>query len=318
MATTVVAPGSFDQAQSDLGFAYVFAQEQIRQEINEKVEVLGMMPLLGDLVGTGSDVVRLTRFGGVGFAEQMTAMTSETEGIIPTGWTTDFDTATIARYGLSKEETYQGTILNRAEGVNLDNLVALVPASVQKTLRVLMLTSATGITNVQGTTATAWTFDDEINLVTYFNEIEGFEGMVDTWRQPEQFSDLAASLRNEPAYQEPGVMSSIQGLKPNGAAFSFLGFENHASHDVQASGGDHIGAAFVRGAIGWVRASTMPLQGRVRDPSRAIFVPDLGLVIEWDSASNSATAKFVANAWFGTTLLDSSLFPQSRIRSIND
>jgi hypothetical protein len=181
-----------------------------------------------------------------------------------------------------------------------------------------MLTSGTSITNVVGTTATDWTFDDEINLVTYFNEREGFTGEADTWRHPEQYSDLAASLRNEPSYQDPAVMSAIQGLKPNGGSFPFLNFTNFASHDVQSSGGDHIGLAFVRGAIGWVRASTLPLVGRVANPDRAIYVPDVGLVIERDSAPNVATAKFVANAWFGTSLLSASLFPQSRIRSINN
>ena len=113
-------------------------------------------------------------------------------------------------------------------------------------------------------------------------------------------------------------MSSIQGLKPNGGSFNFLGFENNASHDVQVSGSDHIGFAAARGAIGWVRASTLPLAGRVRDPSRAMFMPDLGLVIEWDSTANIATAKFNANLWVGTALLSSLLFPQFRIRSIND
>ncbi len=316
--TVVLPPNSFSQAQADLGFDYVFAEEDIRQEINEKVSVLQMMPLLGDLMGTGSDTVRITRFGAVGFAEEMQSLASETDAIVPTGFTQGVDQAVIARFGLSKEETYQGGILNRDEGVSLDRLVSLVPNSVQKTLRVLMLTSATGITDVVGDTGTPWTFDDEINLITNFNETEGFEGNVQAWRHPEQFSDLAASLRNEPAYQDPAVMSAIQGLKPNGGEFSFLNIENHASHDVQTSGGDHIGAAYAPGAIGWVRASTMPLVGRVRDPTRAIFIPDLGLVIEWDSNGTIATARFVANGWFGTTLLDKSLFPQFRLRSVND
>jgi len=318
MATTVTAPGSFAQAQTDLGQDYIFAVQAILEEINERTSVLQMMPLLGDLVGSGTDTVRIARYAGVGFAEAFTAMATETEQIVPTGWTTDVDTATIARYGLGKSETYQGSILNRADGVDLDLLVAKVPESVEKTMRDLMFTTMATITGVVGTASTAWTMDDEINLVTNFNETSGFQGAVQTWRHSEQFSDLAASLRNEPAMQEPGVLSAIQGLKVGGGAFQFLGFDNHSSNDVTASGADHIGAAFAPGAIGRVVASTMPLQGRVRDPSRAMLIPQIGLVIEWDSTSGTATAKFDANGWWGTALLSSTLFPQFRIRSIND
>ena len=318
MATTVVSPSSFGQSQSDLGQDFLFAQLAIQEQLVEKVEVLGLLPLMGELQGSGTDTVRITEFGGVGHDEQLQAMSTETEAITPSGFNTAYTEASIARYGLEKSETYQQSILGRPGGVSLDLLVSKVPETFHNTIKNLMLTAGAGITGVVGTAGTAWTMDDEINLVRTLNETDGFAGMADAWRHPEQFSDLAASLRNEPANQTPEVMSAILGLKAGGGAFNFLGISNRASSAVNASGADHIGFVTAPGAIGWVRASTLPLAGRVDDPSRAMFIPEIGGVIEWTGTPGTAQAKYTFNGWFGVKLLPSTLFPQLRIRSVND
>lgn len=315
---TYTAPTKFADTKSELGYAYVFAAEGIREEISDRLDVLriGLVRLEGDLVGSGSDVVRITRYGGLGYAEAMATMANETADITASGWTSGTDSLTIARHGLAKEESYTNQILSEpGEHVGLRQMAALCPMSWLKTLRQKMCTAGAGISDSIGSATAAWSFDDELDMLRAFEETEGFDGNLVAVRHPEQLSDLRASLRNEPAYQFPEAMSALQSVRPNSAPFDFLGVRNWATFDVTASGGAHQGFAYVPGAIGWVVASTIPV--RTQDPD-AIFIPEYGLVLEHSSVGKSATARWDANAYFGVGLLDKSLFPQQKLVSIDD
>lgn len=323
--SAILSPASFAQLQGDLGYSYVFAAEAIRMEITEQLNVLGLglIQLEGDLVGTGSDTVRVTRYGGVGFAETFQTMASETDAIVPTGFTTGYDTLSIARHGLAKEETYQGRILGRAGSLTLPMLIDKVPASWLATMRAKMCVAGASISGATGDAAAAWSFDYELDLITSYQETEGFGQTGDpeaptvvTVRHPEQYTDLRDALRDEPAFQFPGVVEALMGLKPGGGSFDFLGMRNFASWDVTTAGGAHQGFSYVPGALGWVVASTTPIE--VENPEQAIYVPEFGLIIERKSAGKVAQSRFDANAFFGTGRLDPTLFPQRRIISIND
>ncbi len=317
--TTVNSPVSHAQTEGDLGKPYIFAQERIVLEIAERLNILGLgiVGLIGDLMGSGTDVLRIARIGGVGFAEAFQTMLGETDPIIATGFTSGYDEATIARHGLAKEETYQGRILVSPQtGVTLEMLVGLVPASFIKTVRQKVALSGAGISASTGSSTRAWTFDDELDLITAYNETEGFEGDLVSVRHPEQYTDLRKSLRNEPAYQTPEVMNALQAIRAGGAAFDYLGIRNHASHDITQAGGAHQGFSYVNGAMGWVRASTTPIQ--TANPQTTMYMPEIGLVIERSSTGKQAQARFDANLWIGVARADPSLFPQRRIVSIDD
>ena len=90
--TTITPPATFAQVQADLGLPFVFAAQEIRREIAEMLNVLalGVIPLVGDLQGSGSDVVRVTRIGGVGWQEPFETHTGETDATTVTGFTTGF------------------------------------------------------------------------------------------------------------------------------------------------------------------------------------------------------------------------------------
>jgi len=314
----IASPGSFGQTQAITGLAHVFVEEMIREEITERLNVLqaGLLQGVGDLQGTGSDTLRITRFGSVGFAEAMTAMATETDPIVPTSWTENLDTVVIARYGLAKEETYTNQIQGRAQSVHLDLLASKVPDSFLATLRAQMSVAGAAIAASTGNGAVAWSFDDELDYIAAFHETEGFEGDLVTVRHPEQFSDLRDSLRNEPAYQFPEAMTAIQSVRPGGAAFDFLGSRNFSSFDVTTAAGAHQGYAYVPGALIWAVASTMPIQPK--HPSTAMFIPEFGLILERDGEANQATSRFDVNAFFGVSSVDPTLAPQRRLISIND
>ena len=135
--TAILSPMTHAQTESLVGYSYVLAAERIRQEITEELDVIaeGLVVLFGDLEGSGSDTLRITRFGGLGFAEQMTAMSGETDAIVPTGLTLGTDSVTLGRYGLAKEQSYTDQILGRAEMLGLEDMAAMVPMSFLATMR---------------------------------------------------------------------------------------------------------------------------------------------------------------------------------------
>lgn len=317
---TITSPATFSQLQPDVGFDYVYAEQAIRMEIAEELDVLGLglVQLWAELQGTGSDVARVTRMGGVGWQEAMVELAGETDAIVKTGFRTGFDTVAIARHGLAKSESYQSALLSREPAVLLRALKELLPQSWLKTLRSKWTTVGASFADSVGTPGTAWTFTDELALVAYFHETEGFPGMAITGRHPEQFTDLRTSIRAEPNFQFPEITQQIQGLRSGGGSFDFLGLRNFASFDVTDSGGDHQGFAYVPGAIGWAVVRTDELRMEVEDPDKALFVEDFGLVCEWKSDGETASAEFNANAWFGTGKADPSVAPQVRIVSVND
>lgn len=320
---TILPPASFAQQQGTVGLPYVYAADAIRQELVEQLNVLqmGLLVGVGDLAGRGSDVVRVTRYGGIGFAEAMTAMADETSAVPTTGHTVNNDTVTIGRYGLAKEETYQNQALGMAEALGLDDMAQRAPDSWLKTLRQNLCVAGATFASGVGTSGLAYTYDDELELVASFHETEGFDASrgVITVRHPEQYTDLRNSARNEPGLQnDAALFLSLQGLAQgmSQGAFNHLGMRNHSSHDVITSGGDHVGFAYVPGALAWVVASTMAITPE--NPAMTTWVPEFGIILERKATAEQATAKFVMNAWFGVDTLDASLFPQFTITSVND
>lgn len=319
--TTHLPPSTHGSLEGDVGNAYVHAEEGIRQEIHDMLNVLGLglVTMYGDLAGTGSDTVRITRISGVGFQEAFVEMGSETAAIVATDFDTGTDSMTIARHGLAKEESQQARILTRERGVTLEALVEKVPGSWLKTVRSKLCTSGAAISASTGSAAAAWSFDNELDMIAAFETTEGFAGDLVTMRHPEQFEDLKRAIRNEPSYQFPEVMAAIMGLKPGGGAFNFLGARNFASWDVNQSGGGHVGFAYVPGALGWVVASTQPLsEDGFEDPSRTLYVPEFGMVIILTANGKQAQRRYDANSYFGIGRLNTALFPQRKLISIDD
>lgn len=325
MPTTVVAPATHAQTETDLGHAYVYAEQRLDAALTEQLDVFGagLVVGVGDLSGTGSDTVRVGNYSGIGSGETFQPL-GETEVMTATGFAVSNDTLTIGRYGLAKEQSYQDAMLQTPaarEIFALDRLVQLVPASWLATLRDLWATQIGTFSNVIGDSGLPWTYDDELELVAYFRETEGYDPMVHgkpvTGRAPEQLTQLRNSLRNEPGLQgSADLMQKLMDLgTAAGGGFDFLGLRNIGSHAVGTSGGDHIGGAYIPGAVAYITASTAPVP--VQDPARSIILPQFGIVIEGRSNPDGAHARFSANAWLGMGNRAATVFPQTRIRSVN-
>ena len=324
MAATIIAPSTFAQNQGDLGYSYVFAALDILEQITEKLDVLdaGLLTALGEFTQTGSDTIRITRFTGLGHAERMTAMASETDPIVATGFSTAFDTLTVARYGLAKEESMGAMLFGRNQSVTLQDMQAMAPDSFLATVRYLLAVAGSGISSTIGTSGSAWSYDDELEIRSSYSETEGFDQLaqqVYSVRHPEQFTDLAHALRNEPAFQGSELLRQLLGLqRGENGAIDVIGLRSFQSHDVQASGGDHLGFTYVGGAAVIGSPSTAVLAPRLSSDKVHIVIDELGTVMTRSGDGSTTVERFDMNSWVGVGFLDPTLFPQYRIRSVND
>ena len=313
-------PVTHADTEGTLGYAAVFAERAIQEALVERLDPmsLGLIVGEGDLAGTGSDTLTLTRIQGFGWHEEFTAMGSETQQIPLTGWTADNDTVTIGRYGLAKSETFQRRILARDQIAFLERLIERVPDSLARTIMTQLTTAFQSVSGSSGTSGAAYTFDDELDLLAFFRETEG-AGNIITVRHAETYTDLYESMRNEPAYQTAEVMNGLMALREGdgAAAVNMFGMRNHSSFRVTQSGGDHIGCAYQAGAFAHVLASTASLAGLLPG-NLEMVMPAVGLYITREVEGGQANARFDANAWFGIGQRDAEVAPARQILSVDD
>lgn len=322
--TTINAPFSHAQFEGDIGYSYVFAAERILLALEDKLNVLamGLASLKGDLAGSGSDVLRIAEMDGVGWGSSFAALASEDSGITASTLSTAYTTITVALKGLSHEETYFAQALGRERGVSLDTLKAMVPDAWLSTLRKDVATVIAGFATNCGAAGLAGSVDDLIDLATAFEGTPGSMaggvpvGMV----HPEQIQDYKASARNDPAFQnsvaEFGAVQAINGTQRY-ANFLGLGFDLHSSTDVETSGGGWDGGVWAPGAVGWARASTLPIVPS--NPQGAIYVPEFGLLIEEiASTGQNGKRRYEARTIYGVGKGSASVFVQRGLLSLND
>lgn len=312
MATVTVAPPYNNaDAQGTLGHSYVFAAEAIRLEIQDKLNMLalGVVPLVGDLAGSGSDTVRITDFGGIGFSTAMTAMASETDTVAPTPVDIGYESITVAPYGLGHAETYFSQIIGREDVVKVDGLRAYIGDSWLKTFRDQVCVAGAGMATDVGSASTTLSVDDHLDLLTAYRTTEGARRptvVVDG----QQYDELLRSYRTEPAFGgNTADFTSLLGLKTEADGsvmqvhrdFAGMGHDLVYTSSVQQSGGAYQGFAFSPGGIGWARASTA--MARPANRNELILVPELGLLIEEITAGSAQrTREIQATAILGFAL----------------
>ncbi len=314
--TTIAPPISFSATNPDLGLDYVFAAQSILMELQDSLSLVGLgtVPLVGDLAGSGSDVLRVTEMGNVGFSQRMTALASEDSTITASSITTAYTDITIGQYGLAHEETFASQILGREKGVSLDALVAQVPNSWIATHRYIVCVEGATFGTIIGSATAALSVDDWIDLINAGNETLG-AGSPSAVLSPQQLSQLTDSFRTEPAYQTSvqafSDLKRFQGLqiRPN---FAGLGVDIAITDDVVQSGGAYLGFAMSPGGIGWARAST----GSATPQGTTMMVPEFGLLIVKVNKDENAKARYEARAWMGVNSGSSNVFFQRRIRSV--
>ena len=317
--TTVAAPVSFAGTQGDLGLDFTFAAAAMQVELQDQLDLmsLGVVPLVGDLAGSGTDTLRVTHMGNVGFSRRMTAMATETDTITASSITTGYTEVSIGMHGVADEETYQNQILSRSPGVSLAALEAMFPQTWLSTWRYLVCVEGATFGTIIGSATAALTLDDWIDLVTAHNETLGSTGAPSAVLAPQQHTQLVASARTEPAFQnlasDFSAMQRVNQIQrhPN---FLGLGIDIALTDDVVQSGGAYLGFSMTPGGIGWARASTSSITPHI--PGVGMYLPEFGAFIERIAKGEQGKARYEGRSWIGVNSGDSSLFVQRRVRSV--
>jgi hypothetical protein len=318
-------PISHAQVFGTLGFSYVFAEQEILLELQDRLDImgLGVVSLRGDLAGSGSDTVRVTDYGDIGFSLPFTALASETDTVAPSPLNIGYETVTIGTFGLSHSETYTQQVLSREPAISLDRLKARVPESWARTFRDRVALTGSGITTAVGAAGTTLSVDDHLDLATAYKVNLGNArpvAMIDGT----QFDQLSRSYRTEPAFTNtagdfaallgiPAGQGSVAAqLKPN---FAGMGIDLAITDSIVQSGGARQGFAFPPGGIGWAVANTSPI--RPANQNGAVYIPAVGLFIEELTEGGVQTKRaYRATTFFGTALGSERVFTLRRFISI--
>ena len=314
---SIPPPALAGAVNNEVGFAYNFAQIAIQRRLEDALNVqqTGLVRLVGDAAGTGSDTLRVTNIGGIGFNEPMTALASETAAITPSPFDLGYSTVTIADYGLAYEESYKAQILGREPAAMLDALVQTMPDSFLRTLRDLVGTTIAGFSVAVGNTSDPMSFDFYLDFLQASRETLG-SGRPVVMLHPRQMTQLIESVRSEGALSlnvsEFGALTGLQDSQVYANAFG-MGADIMISDSVTTGGGAYIGGGYSVGGVGYAVGSTAGVRARGID---AIRLPEFGTIITFPSSS-STNGKETAEArsFLGVAAGSSDVFLQRRILS---
>lgn len=318
-------PIRFADTKAPLGYAYRIAETQMLETMTDKLRVsqLGIASLVGDVVASGSDVVRVTEWGSdVGFNLPMTALANETDTVTDSPVTVGYEEITLGQYGVGHSETYKNQGMSRPEGVTLDRLISKVPDSIEATFRRQVCIVGASFATAVGSSSTPLSVDDWLDLLTAYQTNLG-AGQPKSMLHQIQMDQLRRSFRNEPAMQGSSAdFAAFQGLRvENGIVsqlypnYAGLGIDIAVTEAVTTSTGAYQGFAHSAGGIGWVRMSTAGL--RTANPQGTMLIPEFGTVIEelTDGAAQTKR-RYRATSWLGFDAGSADVFLQRRVISV--
>jgi hypothetical protein len=326
--STIPAPATHAALEAEVGFSYVFSGEDMLLELQDRMDPLklGIVSLRGDLAGSGSDVLRITEYGNVGWSVAMSALASEVATVAASTTIAGYETITVGTYGISHSETYSAQAFARPEaaGLSLDALKQQVPNSYLKTVRGLIATAGAGITaGTVGSASTTLGVDDWLDLGTAYRTNPG-ASMPTAILHSTPFDQLARSFRNEPGFQNSaqefaavmGVAADEQGrvmqMFPN---YLGLGVNVAYTNDVTTSGGAYQSFSTSAGGIGLATASTSPIV-TAGGPDRTIYIPEFGLLIEEMTEGGATNTRiYKALAFVGVAVGSDNVYVNRRILS---
>ena len=299
---TISSPFINNDLEAQVGFGHVFAEQAILERLSDRLNVLPIVELVGDAAGSGSDTIRVTNIGGLGYnTAGMTALGSETATITASTIDLGFSTVSIADYGLAYEESYKAAILAREPQVLIDSIVETIPDAWLCQMRKLVAAEVAAFSSSVGSASLTLSVDDYLDLIAVYREALGSR-LPAVMLHPVQLSQLVESFRSEPAFNESQTVTNAFGLGAN----------IHISDSVTTSGGGYNGGAFTPGGIGYAVASTGNLT--TANPATSILVPEFGLVIE-DIQGNTGTRRVDARAFFGVAAGSSDVYTFRKVVS---
>jgi hypothetical protein len=288
-------------------------QQMISQEIKllitdaRNLRNTPFLDFVGSINGMGSDTIRVRKAGLDGF-DNFQAFTGssgsfqEDSAVGETSLTTEHADIVVKRQALM----YKITDLANMTGMGADVDPFRIAESIAKSYELLFadLTAATvaGFTASVSQTA-ALTVDD---FIAAFQTLElaasgkGAPGPYVALLHPEQWQDLQADIRAEQNNALAFAPASFEAMSAKGPGYkgSYLGVDIYTSSHITATGGQHVGALWAPGAIGFATGKPQSLVGAVESM-------DMGdVLVEMDRDSTRALTNIVGHCYLGMGVVD--------------
>lgn len=313
------APTSQSASVTDHGFAYTYAPADIDLAIMDALDAAGLptVRLRGSFAGQGTTVMRVEYIDGIGAANPLATLGSETDAIPISTPTSGYTTLTLGEYGVGYGQTYTSQILGRQPGIGLEYIASLpsFAGSYVAKFRALYCAAGAAISaNTVGAVSTYASVDDFLDLLAadraYSSEMRPISTIT---MKPFSFSKLVESARAEPGFQ--GNAESFAAGAANGATgqivrnYLGLGKDFVLTDDVTTSGGGNNNFAVSDGGIGYAVGDT----SRIMAPPAVnpLAVPQWGMLIQdvLDGLAQS-TLERQARVWLGLGLGSSEVYRQ--------
>lgn len=296
-------------------------QQMISQEIKllitdaRNLRNTPFLDFVGSINGMGSDTIRVRKAGLDGF-DSFSSFTGATEDnpVSDTSLTDGHADIVVKRQALM----YKITDLANMTGMGADIDPFRIAESISKSYELLFaeLTAAT----VAGFTASvsqaaALTLEDFIEA---FQTLElaasgkGAPGPYVALLHPEQWQDLQNDIRGEQNNALAFSPASYEAISAKGPGYkgSYLGVDIYTSSHVTDSGGQHVGALWAPGAIGFATGKPAALVGAAESM-------DMGdVLIEMDRDATRALTSIVGHCYLGMGVVDSDR--GVKLLSVND
>lgn len=280
---TLPVPVTNSALQAQLGLAATLVPG-VKMQLADQLDVVapGIVRLMVDLAGSGSNVGRVRFAGGLGWQAPLVALASDTDAPPDATPAAGYTTVTLAPYGLGMSQSFMSRVLAdaaAAESMSVEAFMAQIPASWASMARDATCTIGAAFATRLGSSSVSMSVDLALSLIA---ARESVNGATDQMLSPvmlhsAQMSQLRASARSEPAFQAEfrAFEESQQGTR----RMRFAGLDFIATNSVTTSGGAYKGFAFGEGGIGYGVAGATPANLPIPAGADAMYVPEFGLVI---------------------------------------
>jgi hypothetical protein len=237
------------------------------------------------LSGMNTTAMRMPFAAGVGMAKRFTASGAETTLTAASSYDVGYSAVSVGQYDLAYTQSVQNQVIG-GDGsiVTLDMLKTMVPENAKSTLRYLYCVAGATISAVTVGAGSAANLDadDGYDLAAAITSKlgSGSLGKPVATLDPEQWNQLRAAFRSEPAYvQNLAGFLAVQAAKQDqrlGDPLG-LGFDIQITNDVVQDSGAYKGFCVTPGAIR--RSKADPSRARIPAAASPIVLPDFGIVV---------------------------------------
>ena len=288
----------------DLRLAQMISQEiKLLLTDSSNLRNTPFLDFVGSINGQGSDTIRVRKAGLDGY-DAFTAFTGATEdnAVSETSLTDGHADIVVKRQALMYVLSDLANMTGMGADVDPFRIAESISKSYETLFASLTATAVTGFTQ-SVSNAGALTVDD---FIAAFQTLErassgkGAPGPYVALLHPEQFQDLQDDIRGEQNNALAFSPASFEAIMAKGSHYkgSYLGVDIYTSSHVTQSAGQHVGAMWAPGAIGFANGVPQALAG-------AAQTMDMGdVLIEMERDATKAVTKIVGHCYLGMGVID--------------